>query len=240
MDDIDLNFEEFIAKVNADMVGKIVNLASRTARFAAKTGLAAEYPHYLEPRNYSILRRWTETPLQRRTSEGDYGRAIRLDTGRRRPGQQLHRTHGAVGAWPRDPSKPSKLLQDVCSIGLNLFRQLAVYLAPVLPRLAQQTGELLGKPITSWDQSQKPLLGTPVGKFTHMMQRVDPKRVEAMLAASAEPTEAQPTAGTVPFDTDAPLLAEPVAATIGFDQFAQVDLRVARVITAEDVPGRKN
>ena len=128
-------------------------------------------------------------------------------------------------------------MQIACTTGLNLFRQLAVYLAPVLPRLAQQAGELFGDPIISWEQSQKPLLGTPVGKFTHMMQRVDPKRVEAMLAAGAEPADAETTAETVPFDTDAPLLAEPIAETISFDQFAQVDLRVARVIAAEDVPG---
>ena len=70
-----------------------------------------------------------------------------------------------------------------------------------------------------------------------MMQRVDPKRVEAMLAASAEPAEAEPPAETVPFDSDAPLLAEPLAETISFDEFAKVDLRVARVIAAEDVAG---
>jgi len=108
----------------------------------------------------------------------------------------------------------------------------------VRPRLARQTGELLGDPIVSWEQSQKPLLGTPVGKFTHMMQRVDPKRIEAMVAASAEPSENDAkTAETPPLDSDAPLLAEPIAETIGFDQFALVDLRVARVLEAEDVPG---
>lgn len=108
---------------------------------------------------------------------------------------------------------------------------------PALPRLAQQTGELLHDAITSWEQSQRPLLGTPVGKFAHMMQRVDPRRVEAMVAASAEPAEGGPAAATLPFDGDEPLRAEPVAATISFDQFAQVDLRVARVLAAEDVSG---
>ena len=117
---------------------------------------------------------------------------------------------------------------------------MAIYLAPVLPRLAKQTGELLGDPITSWEQSQRPLLGTPVGKFTHMMQRVDPKRVEAMVAASAEPDQPEAAAESVPFDNDAPLLAEPLAETISFDEFAKVDLRVVRVIAAEDVPGRKS
>ncbi len=73
-----------------------------------------------------------------------------------------------------------------------------------------------------------------------MMQRIDPKRVEAMVAASLEPAEAEPAAEPVPFDNDAPLLAEPLSETIAFDEFARVDLRVARVIAAEDVPGRKS
>ncbi len=127
--------------------------------------------------------------------------------------------------------------QAVCTVALNLFRQLAIYLAPVLPRLAKQTGELLGDPITSWEQAKQPLLGTPVGKFSHMMKRVDPKQVEAMVAASAEPAEAETSAETIPFDSDAALLAEPLTETVSFDDFAKVDLRVVRVIEAEDVPG---
>ena len=94
--------------------------------------------------------------------------------------------------------------------------------------------------VTGWEQSQRPLLGTPVGKFVHMMQRVDPKRIEAMVAASAEPAEGPASGETSPFDSDEALVAEPIAETIGFDQFAQVDLRVARVLTAEDVPGRRS
>jgi methionyl-tRNA synthetase len=137
-----------------------------------------------------------------------------------------------------------KQVQDVCTVCLNLFRQLAVYLAPVLPKLARQTGQLLGEEIVRWDQSQKPLLGKPVRKFEHLMQRVDPKQVEAMVAASKEAVhEEKPSAAedagpaTIPFDTDAPLLAEPLAETISFEDFAKVDLRVARVVEAEDVQG---
>ena len=90
----------------------------------------------------------------------------------------------------------------------------------MLPQLAKQTGELLGDPIISWEQSQRPLLGRAGGKFSHMMQRVDPKRVEAMLTASAEPEPTETAAESVPFDNDAPLLAEPLAETVCFDEFA--------------------
>ena len=95
----------------------------------------------------------------------------------------------------KDPDQADRLV-DVCSIALNLFRQLAIYLAPVLPRLAEQTGQLLNDPITNWDQSQTPLAGTPVGEFQHMMQRVDPKQVQAMIDDSKEaaPLEDQPDA----------------------------------------------
>jgi methionyl-tRNA synthetase len=132
-------------------------------------------------------------------------------------------------------------VQNACTVGLNLFRQLVVYLAPVLPKLARQTGELLGEEIVRWEQSQTPLLGKPVRKFAHLMQRVDPKQVAAMVAASAEIHKEKPAedAGpaTIPFDTDAPLLAEPLSETISFEEFAKIDLRVARVVEAEDVEG---
>jgi methionyl-tRNA synthetase len=96
---------------------------------------------------------------------------------------------------------------------------------------------LLGDPITSWEQAKRPLLGRPVAKFVHMMQRVDPKKVEAMVAASAEPDEKEAAADMLPLDNDAALVAEPLAETVSFDDFAKVDLRVVRVIEAEDVPG---
>ncbi len=232
VDDIDLSFEEFIAKVNADMVGNIVNLASRTARFAAETGLAASYPDdgglfaQVAAEGQAIAEAY---------ESGDYARAIRTIMA---AGDRANQFVEQRAPWNlrKDPAKAAELC-DVCTIGLNLFRQLAIYLAPVLPKLAQQTGELLGDPIVSWDQSQAPLLGRPVGKFTHMMQRVDPKAVAAVQAASAEPAESEPDGAVVPIDSDTALVAEPIAATISFEEFAKVDLRVARVITAEDVAG---
>ncbi len=233
VDDIDLNFEEFAAKVNADMVGNVVNLASRTAKFAEQTGLAAAYP---DDGGLFAQAAADGAAIADAYDAGEYAKAIRLIMAAGDRANQFIENH-APWNLRKDPTKLDQL-RDVCTIGLNLFRQLAVYLSPVLPRLARQTGELLGDPITSWEQSQKPLLGTSVGKFAHMMQRVDPKNIEAMVAASAEPAEPESSMpSTVPFDTDAALLAEPLAETINFDQFAAVDLRVARVIDAEDVAG---
>jgi methionyl-tRNA synthetase len=232
VDDIDLNFDEIIAKVNADMVGNVVNLASRTAKFAAETGLSKNYP---DDGGLFAQAAADGQAIAEAYEACDYARAMRIVMA---AGDRANQFIEQRAPWNlrKDPAKVDEL-RDVCTIGLNLFRQLAVYLAPVLPRLARQTGELLNDPIVSWEQSQKPLLGTQVGKFTHMMQRIDPQKVEAMQAASAEQTETQEAAATVPFDSDAPLLAEPLAETITFDQFVQVDLRVARVIEAEDVAG---
>ena len=184
VDDIDLNFEEFAAKVNADMVGNIVNLASRTSKFAEKTGLATSYP---DDGGLFAQAAADGQAIAEAYDACDYSKAIRIIMV---AGNRANQFIEQQAPWNlrKDPTKADQL-RDVCTIGLNLFRQLAIYLSPVLPKLAQQTGELFGEPITAWQQSQKPLLGTPVGKFAHMMQRVDPKAIEAMQAASAEPAE---------------------------------------------------
>jgi methionyl-tRNA synthetase len=232
VDDIDLNFEEFAAKVNADMVGNVVNLASRTARFAAETGLSAEYPD-----DCGLFAQAAEDgkAIAAAYEDGDFARAMRLILA---AGDRANQYVEQQAPWNlrKDPARRERL-RDVCTVGMNLFRQLAVYLAPVLPRLARQVGELFADPIISWEQSQRPLVGRAVGKFEHLMQRVDPKRIEALIAASAEPDPDEQSAENVPFDNDAALLAEPLAEMISFDEFARVDLRVARVLAAEDVPG---
>jgi methionyl-tRNA synthetase len=152
-------------------------------------------------------------------------------------------------------------LQAACTIALNLFRQLAIYLAPVLPSLQRQTEELLGQPISHWDEVRAPLVGVKINLFTHMMKRIEPAQVEAMINASLEeaPVSELPTSqtaaggssGAAPASdaalssgawADGPeaLAAEPlVAELISIDDFTKVDLRVARVVAAEEVPKAK-
>ena len=238
VDDLDLSFDEFAAKVNSDMVGNVVNLASRTARFAHETGLSPNYPD--DGGLFAQAAAESES-IAEAYEAGDFAKAMRIilcsATGR------INSSNSArPGICEKIPAKVMNL-RDVCTIGLNLFRQLVVYLAPVLPRLARQTGVLLNDPIASWEQSQKPLLGKAIGQFEHLMQRVDRKRVDAMVAASTEASKdavaAQnaAVAEVMPADSDAPLQAEPLASEITFNEFAKVDLRVARVIEAEDVVG---
>jgi len=239
LDDLDLNLEEFVNKVNADLVGKVVNLASRTAKFVESTGLSKSYP--TDAGLFANAAAEGEN-IAAAYDSGDYNTAMRLIMALADRANKFTEDN-APWTLKKDPTKSAEL-QQVCTVALNLFRQLAVYLAPVLPRLAQQTGELLSAPITSWSDAQTPLVGTPVGTFAHMMKRVEAKQVEAMIAASAEgdgklatsPTLASSGPGaTTDADSPAPLAAEPLSPTCSFDDFAKIDMRVARVVAAEDV-----
>jgi methionyl-tRNA synthetase len=238
LDDLDMNLDEFVAKINADLVGKVVNLASRTAKFVEKVGLAPEYPHDGGLFNAAAV---AGEEIAAAYQVGDYAKAMRLIM------ELADRANPFVeNAQPwtlnKDPLQQVRL-QEVCTIALNLFRQIAIFLAPVLPKLAQQCGQLLNDPIRDWSQSQKPLVGTPVSKFAHMLQRVKPEDVQKMIDESkpAEETTPADTSGTAAAppafqDSDEPLKNEPMAPTCSIEDFAKVDLRVARVLSAEDVP----
>jgi methionyl-tRNA synthetase len=270
LDDLDLNPDEFVDKINSDLVGKVVNLASRTAKFVQSK------PHAPREENVSRIGTPTVSGLSPNYPDDgglfaqgaaagreiaaayeacDYNRAMRLIM------ELADRANPYIDAkkpWvlAKQPSSAQEL-QDVCTVGLNLFQQIVVYLSPVLPKLAEQAGALLNDPITSWQQSQQPLVGTPVNPFTHLMKRVEKKDLEAMIEESKETVASgqvpgasgQAVAGdsalrtphsALPSDSDAPLQAEPLLADlISIDDFSKVDLRVARVLTAEEVPGAK-
>ncbi len=252
VDDIDLSISEFISKVNTDLVNKVVNLASRTARFIADyaegSRLSPEYP----PDAGSFQLAADEgVNIAQAYENCDYSRAMRrimylADLANQYLEADPESTPWAIAKRIKtghDTKANRRDLQDVCTVALNLFRQLVVYLAPVLPRLAEQTGELLGEPIASWDQSQTPLVGTPVAKFRHMLRRVEEKGINAMIeeskqvageAASAAGGSGAPT--TQWNDSGDALAAEPLAEECTIDDFAKVDLRVVRIIAAEDVP----
>jgi len=245
-EDIDLNFQEFIAKVDSDLVGKVVNLASRTARFVEGTGLSIEYPHDGGLFAAGVV---AGDRIAEAYEQGDYARAMRLIMELADAANSFVE-NTAPWTLKKDPALQVRL-QEVCTIVLNLFRQLCVYLAPVLPKLSQQCGRLLQQEIVAWSDSKTPLVGTQVSKFEHLMQRVDPKKVEQMVDESKEvPKSEVPSVPAQPVTVAAvaspasdqaiePLVAEPLAPTCTIEDFAKVDLRVARVIKAEEVPEAK-
>lgn len=232
VEDLDLNLKEFTVKVNTDLVGKVVNLASRTAKFVQSLGLSAEYPE-----DGGLFDRGAEAGEAIATAyeNCDFNRAMRLIM------ELADRANPFVEnrePWNlrKDPERQTEL-QDVCTIALNLFRQIAIYLQPVLPEIAEKTGSLLGDPITSWEQAATPLTGTPVDKFEHMMKRIEEKDVDAMIDESKEENAAAAAEenATQYNDSAQPLIDEPLADEITFDEFVKIDLRVARVVKAEHV-----
>ncbi len=237
VDDLDLNPDEFVTKVNSDLVGKVVNLASRTARFVEATGLSKSYPSdgglFAEAaaEGNSIAEAYENC---------DYNRAMRQIMLLADRANQFVDTK-APWTLRKDASRADEL-QQICTVALNLFRQIAIYLAPVMPKLADQVGQLLNDPIRNWDQSKTPLIGIRVNKFEPLLTRVESTQVQAMIedsketapATAAAPTHNSPL--TTHQDGPEPLAAEPLAAECTIDDFTKVDLRVARVLTAEEVP----
>lgn len=231
LDDLDLSPDELVSRVNADLVGKVVNLASRTARFVEPLGLAMSYP---DDGGLFAGGAAAGEAIAEAYETCDYSRAMRFIM------ELADRANPFVeNAQPwvlaKDPAKREQL-QAVCTVALNLFRQLAIYLAPVLPKLAHQCSELLGDPIRTWDQSQRPLVGSPVKPFEHMLQRVRKEDLDAMIENSKVPEPANGAAEEAWNDSGEFLQAEPLAETCSIDDFVKVDLRVARVIAAEQVP----
>lgn len=260
VDDVDLNLEEMELKVNADLVGVVVNLASRTAKFANMTGLSSAYPEdgglFAEAASKS-------EEIANAYEERDFGKAIRtiLECGYRanqyvenqapwtlkKEWSKLEKDENAAQE-SRDAAK--KKLQDVVTVSLNLFRQIVVYLSPILPDLAKKTEELLNTKIENWNDAQSPILGSAVNEYKHMMTRVPKEGILAMIEESKEtlkPMEqtdqecpvasnAEETTGIAPwFDSPQSLIDEPLCETITIDDFMKVDLRVGRIIEAEEV-----
>ncbi len=245
LDDLDLNREEFVHKVNSDLVGKVVNLASRSAKFVHDAGLSNVYP---DDGGLFAQAAAAGEEIAAAYEVCDYNRAMRLIMALADRGNQYI---DAAAPWKLrdDPSRAAEL-QDHCTVVLNLFRQLVVYLAPVLPGVQKQAETLFGQPLDDWSHSQTPLVGTPINKFSHMMKRVEAAQVEAMIEESRKeyamneaadtPTEGSAPGAAAASDSGAPLSAEPLSTEIiSIDDFAKVDLRVARVIAAEEVPKAK-
>ena len=251
VDDLDMNLDDFVARVNSDLVGKVVNLASRSAKFVQQVGLSANYPD-----DGGLFQQAAEAgeAIADAYEKCDFNRAMRLIMGL---ADKANPFVESAEPWniAKDPERVQEL-QDVCSVALNLFRQLVIYLSPVLPSIAEKTEQLLGEKIEHWDQASRPLTGTPVAQFEHMMKRVDKKDVDAMIEESREQSDndtpetdgedvVQDESGDVENqaensggeDSSQPLLDEPLADEISFDEFAKVDLRIARVIEANHVEG---
>ena len=217
IEDLDLNLEDFIQRINSDLIGKVVNIASRCARFITNNFEGKLGPQLDNADLYQVMVDARNTITE--AYEGrSFSKAMReimalADTANQYVNDQQ--------PWVivKDPAAREKL-HSVCTQGLNMFRVLIHYLAPVVPELAQRVSEFLNDPINQWKRFDTPLLDHEISGFVHLMQRIQKKDVDAMVAASAE-SESDNAAE----DTD----------VISIDEFAKVDLRTAKIIEAADV-----
>ncbi len=230
-DDIDLNLEEFTQKVNSDLVGKVVNLASRTAKFVDR--LSEKYPQ-----DDGLFDRGREAGAEIAAAYEacDFARAMRLIMALAdRANEYLDRKE----PWKlkKDEARAEEL-RDICTVALNLYRQLMVYLSPVLPKMAVASAELLQASTSRFSDAEQPLFGQNIGKFTHLMKRVEAQNLEKMIEEERQAALASAESAPLnnPHDDGPEALAlEPLGGFCSIEDFGKVDLRVARVLKAEQV-----
>jgi methionyl-tRNA synthetase len=237
IDDLDLNLEDFTQRVNADVVNKIVNLASRNAGFITKRFEGKLSDNFAEPELYNEFVAAADRIAELYETR-EFGRAIREITALADKANQ-YVDEKAPWVVAKEEGKDQEL-QDICSVGINLFRVLITYLKPVMPELAARTEAFLNEELT-WEGISAPLTGHEITKFKALFSRIDPKKVEAMIEASKEDAaaevaakEAAEAAKNKASQTE--LDKDPIAEEIEFDAFAAVDMRIARIISCEEVP----
>jgi len=255
VEDLDFNGDDFVARVNSDLIGKYVNIASRCAGFIAK-----RFDGKLADSVSPLGRDWICKALMHDGAERqasvaasfearEYGRALREIM---EIADVINQYVDEHKPWilAKDETKTAEL-HDVCTTALILFRQLTIMLQPVLPQVAARVAEFLGDSELSWADTHgaavyESMLGRTIGTYTHLMQRVDAKMVENLfdkpVPAATAPAIAAPTA-TAPAvapATDAGEVEsdiEALAPTITIDDFAKIDLRVAKIVNCEHVEG---
>ncbi len=220
IEDIDLNLDDFIARVNSDLVGKLVNIASRCAGFINKQfggALASSLP---DPALFDELAS-ASNEIAAFYEGREFSKAMRCIM------QFADRANRYI-----DDNKPWVMIKDagnrdavqgICTQGINLFRSLMIYLAPVLPDVAGRAAEFLGEDDWHWNDASRPLLGKTINAFRPLLTRIEKDKVDQMIDKSRQST---PTS-----DADAD------DSTISIDDFMKVDLRVARIANAEPVDG---
>jgi len=220
IEDIDLNLEDFIARVNSDLVGKLVNIASRCSGFISKRfdgQLADALP---EPQQFAEFDQASNN-IAEHYEKREFSKAMRIIMSL---ADSANRYIDLKKPWvmAKDDANLDEV-QAVCTQGINLFRTLMIYLSPVIPVVAASARKFLGEEKWQWEDASNPLLGSRINKFKPLLTRVDPKLVERMVEQSKEST---PVAETEKDDD-----------FISIDDFMKVDLRIARIEKAEAVEG---
>ncbi|MCC8458295.1 methionine--tRNA ligase [Photorhabdus aegyptia] len=226
IDDIDLNLEDFVQRVNSDIVNKVVNLASRNAGFINKRFNGKLADKLADPALYQQFIDGAKV-IAEEFNNREFSKAIReimalADLANRYVDEQ------APWVVAKEEGRDAEL-QAICSMGINLFRVLMTFLKPVLPSLAERAEAFLNTELT-WHGIEQPLLDHQVSAFKALFNRIDMDKVNAMVAASKESIN-------TPQKVSGPLAEDPIQDTITFDDFAKVDMRVALIKQADFVEG---
>jgi methionyl-tRNA synthetase len=227
VDDIDLNFDDFSQRVNSDLVGKVVNIGSRCSGFIAKRFNNVLSAELAEPQLWAEFIDANES-IAEFYEQREFGKAMREIMAL---SDKANRYIDDKKPWliAKEEGKEAEL-QAVCSMGLNLFRVLVAYLKPVLPTLTYSAEVFLNSEIHGWIDEVKPLLNHTLNDFIPLMTRVEPDKIAAIVDASKENLE----------KTAAPVKEKqfaPIADTIDIEDFAKLDLRIAKILKAESVEG---
>ncbi|MBP9831387.1 MAG: methionine--tRNA ligase [Polaromonas sp.] len=235
-EDIDFNADDFLARVNSDLVGKYINIASRAAGFLAK-----KFDHKLgviteDGQQLLKLISAQKDNMQELYESRDFGKVLR----------ETMLLADKVNVYV-DANKPWELakkegmdarLHDVCTVCIEAFRLLTIYLKPVLPQLAYGVETFLKtKPFESSDAATQLGAEHSIGDYVHLMQRVDVKQLDALFEVPNEPLAGIDTAKTAIKSVASAPVAQSSSATIGIDDFAKVDLRIAKIVHCEAVEG---
>ncbi|MEX0902976.1 MAG: methionine--tRNA ligase [Pseudohongiellaceae bacterium] len=237
VEDLDLNLDDMVQRVNSDLVGKVINIASRCAGFISKGSDGRLSANLTEA---DMLREFQAAgdEIALFYENREYSKAIRLImTLADRANQYINERQPWVLA--KDKSQTGAV-QDICSTGLNLFRLLVLYLKPVLPRMASDAEEFLGIDPLTWDDAAIALTDHTINKFRPLMQRVEPDKVEAVTEDTRKDYEQQQVNASSPAPSPAlpsSQASEPLAPEIDFDTFSHVDLRLVKIIAADLVEG---
>ena len=231
VDDLDLNLEDFAARVNSDLVGKVVNIASRCAGFVKKIGGGTLSAHCAEPQ---MVARFIAAgdDIAEDFEAREFSRAMRKIM-ELADEANTYIADKEPWALAKQDGRDAEVL-EICSVGINLFRQLMVYLAPVVPTMAEEAREFLNVVSLDWHTSQTVLTDHSINKFKPLMTRVDRDKIDAMIEASKEDLVEEQKLKEAP---KGPLAEDPIAAEIDFAAFAKVDLRIARITKAQYVEG---
>jgi methionyl-tRNA synthetase len=229
VDDIDLNLDDFMQRVNSDLVGKVVNIASRCAGFINKrfaNQLSASLPDAALYNELVAAGESIAVDFEKR----EYSKAVR-EIMALADKANVYIDNNKPWVLIKEQGKEAEV-QAICTQGINLFRVLMTYLKPILPQTALKAEEFLNSEL-QWNELQQPLLAHNINKFKPLMTRIEKEQIEAMIEQSTEHLEESNKTET----ESGPLVDDPIAPQIQFDDFARIDLRVARIIKAEHVDG---